>query len=100
MADTGYDECGTGAGTVSDNLGFFFSPLKKEIDLYFICFWQKQANKQTEELLWRGGAGGLQEGSSFWRRASEKAQRPQGWERSFSISWRLEKERTMDLISR
>lgn len=46
MADTGHDECGIGAVTVSDNLGFFFSPQERNGFVLYLLL--AKASKQTE----------------------------------------------------
>lgn len=58
-----------------------------------------KASKQITATVGRWGPR-PQRSSSFWWRASGKATRPQGWESSFTVSSRLEKERKMGLISR
>lgn len=47
MADTGHDECGTGAVTVSDYLSFFFSPKERNLFVFYLLL--AKASKQTDK---------------------------------------------------
>lgn len=97
MADTGHDERGM---TTSDNLGLFFFPSINKFICILSAFGKSKETNRQNSYSGKVGPEACRKAAASGKELQKKPRGPQGWERSFSISWRLEKERTMVLISR